>query len=448
VGTNNSASERLTIGERILLVLLFLTALGFGYAVELRSAFMQRRMTDLDVYLRAAWAVRTGGDIYTITDDNDWHYHYPPLFAICMTPLADPPAGADRAGMPSFAVSVAICYVLSVACLLMAVHLLAGALEHANGSRMGRRRWWHLRIVPILACLAPIGHTLMRGQVNHLLLLLLCGALAALLRQRSAAAGGWLAGAICLKVIPAFLLIYPAWRRDWRCLAGCGVGLVIFLGILPSAVFGPSRTFEYYREWDNLLRRPAMGSGTDNSRDQELHNVTATDSQSFLAIIHNSIYADRATRPPQATDDERRWHWSIAGGFTFLTLCAAGWRRRDPIGEVIFFGMLTALMVFTSPVAHLHYFALSIPLILGLQAHAQQQPRRWPFWGVWYTALLLFFVATFLPHFPGLETVRDFGLALYAGLAMWLSGCVCLFLSRAKQASSTEKTATPLQIAA
>ena len=35
-------------------------------------------MTDLHVYLRAAWAVRAGADIYDVVDDNRWHYQYPP----------------------------------------------------------------------------------------------------------------------------------------------------------------------------------------------------------------------------------------------------------------------------------------------------------------------------------------------------------------------------------
>ena len=39
---------------------------------------------------------KKGGDLYGITDDNHWHYHYPPLLAILLTPLADPPAGASR----------------------------------------------------------------------------------------------------------------------------------------------------------------------------------------------------------------------------------------------------------------------------------------------------------------------------------------------------------------
>src|SRR5215475_2584090 len=63
-----------------------LWSLGIGFVlllvpIELRSAFLKRPMTDLQVYLRAAWAVRTGNDLYGIIDDNKWHYHYPAVFA-------------------------------------------------------------------------------------------------------------------------------------------------------------------------------------------------------------------------------------------------------------------------------------------------------------------------------------------------------------------------------
>ena len=205
----------LTKIEKAGLILLLIVALAFGGLVVKRAAFMQRRMTDVDCYLRAAWAVRTGQDLYEILDPNDWHYNYPPLFAILMTPLADPPPEADRAGMLPFPVSVAIWYAVSLGCLGLGVHWLAGAIERTSPNPQVReqrafcRRWWALRIVPILACLLPIGHTLMRGQVNLLLLALLCGMAAATLRGRSLLAGGCLAGAICLKVFPAFLLLFP-----------------------------------------------------------------------------------------------------------------------------------------------------------------------------------------------------------------------------------------------
>src|SRR6516165_11928093 len=100
----------LSAWERIATVGLFVSLVGFGGLVEIRSACLSRHMTDLDVYLRAAWAVRTGADFYSIMDDNGWHYHYPPLFAILLVPLADPPFGCDRSGMVPFAVSVIIWY--------------------------------------------------------------------------------------------------------------------------------------------------------------------------------------------------------------------------------------------------------------------------------------------------------------------------------------------------
>src|SRR5580700_7319766 len=78
--------------ERWALALLFLATVVFGVLVENKSAFLCRRMGDLGCYLRAAWAVRAGADMYGLTEDNGWHYNYPPLYAILLTPLADPPS--------------------------------------------------------------------------------------------------------------------------------------------------------------------------------------------------------------------------------------------------------------------------------------------------------------------------------------------------------------------
>ena len=94
--------------ERYTLLVLLLGILLFGVLVEIRSAFLTRRMGDFGCYARGAWAVRTGADLYDVTCDNDWHYNYPPLLAILLAPLADPPRGADDAGMTPYAVSVAV----------------------------------------------------------------------------------------------------------------------------------------------------------------------------------------------------------------------------------------------------------------------------------------------------------------------------------------------------
>jgi hypothetical protein len=386
-------------------------------------------MTDLDVYLRAAWAVREGQDFYTITDDNGWHYHYPPLFAILLVPLADPPPGYDRQGSLPFAGSVAIWYVISVGCLFLAVHWLASALEDVSlnpGARnpsRGCRRWWLLRALPVLACLSPIAHSLVRGQVNMLLLLLFSGLAVAWLRGRRWQAGWFLAGAICLKVIPAFLVLYPLWRRDWRCLAGCGLGLIVGLGLVPLLVFGPTRTLAYYREWDEVLRQPALAEGADQTRAKELIEVTATDSQSYLAIIHNTIHLDRATRPNQASRLVRWAHWGIGAALTGLTLLAAGWQPpRSKAAETVFLGLLIVMMCLLSPVCHLHYFSLALPLIMALLAVVWENPQTLRLGAGWWALLGINLVSNALTGVPGLEVLRDVGVAAYMALLLWLTG--------------------------
>src|SRR5262249_128572 len=156
----------------------------------------------------------------------------------------DPPAGADRTGMLPYAVSVAIWYLINVACLALGVHWLASALEERAASPRlpaGSRGWWALRMLPVLGCLVPIPHTLMGGQTNLVVLLCLCAMMAALLRGRSGWAGWWLAWPICIKVYPAFLLLYPAVRRDWRFLGGTAAGLLVGLVLIPVAALGPAR---------------------------------------------------------------------------------------------------------------------------------------------------------------------------------------------------------------
>jgi len=439
--TSPLPSSALTPFERYGLVLLLVVLVGFGALVELRSAFLSRRMGDLGVFLRTAWAVRAGEDLYKVSDDNRFHYHYPPLFAILMTPLADPPAGANRSWTLPYSVTVAVCYILSVLCLVFAVHWLANALEQSSPDPAvrtqppGCRRWWALRVVPVLACLPPIGHTLMRGQVNLLVLLLLCGLAAAVIRGRRWQSGLWLAGAICLKVIPAFLLLFPVWRRDLRCLAGCALGLVVGLGLVPLAVFGPEQTLAYYAEWTTVLIRPGLGTGNDESRARELIDVTATDSQSFQAIFHNTMYPDGETRPRTVAPEVRLAHWLTGGLLTLLTLLAARGQRGDAPAQVLVLGNLVLIMILLSPVCHLHYFCLAVPLVMALLSVAwERKATLYPGTGL-SLLLLLLVIANTLPHFAVFQRFRDDGLAAYAAVLLWLAGVITLRLRARAQHS-------------
>src|SRR5262249_15559885 len=248
----------------------FIVAAPFGVWVEVHSALQEVRHTDLADFLRAGWAVRIGNDPYQIVEEHGWHYNFPPLFAIVVAPLADPPRGADNRGMVPFPVSVAIWYVLSLCLLAAASNLVASALEQTvGGDRMRNLRptwqWWRMRLLPILICIRPIGFTLSRGQVNLLLLFLLCAMIAAVIARQPVRAGLWLAGAVCLKVFPLYLVVYPLWRRDWRFLAGLAGGLAMGLVLIPVAVLGMNRTGLYYSELTRAVFEPALIGGFDHS---------------------------------------------------------------------------------------------------------------------------------------------------------------------------------------
>jgi alpha-1,2-mannosyltransferase len=446
----NSRQAPLRRGEQFALLALFAAFVVFAGLVEFRSAFQHTRKGDLNVFLRAGWAIRAGVDPYAVTDDNGFHYHYPPLLAILAAPLADPPAGAERAAMLPYAVSVAVCYVLNVLFLAFAVHRLAGALEETTTGPFrliwsrGSRGWWALRLMPMLACLIPIGHTLMRGQVNLLLLALFAGFLADLLRGQPFRAGLWLAGAICVKIIPAYLLLLPLWRRDGRCLAGCAAGLGIGLVLVPLMVLGPARTRDCYREMVQTVLLPGMGAGADASRAEELTNQTATEGQSILTALHNTLHANAATRPPKASPAVRLVSHLLGGLLTLTTLWAFGWRRRgDGVDLVLFFSALVLNMLLISPVCHLHYFSLALPLVMALLVERWRHHEALTWSGPLWVLLGVNALANLLPNLPNMNLLRDCGSAMYGSLLLWLTAIVLLRQHRLR-ISARPQTTLPL----
>ena len=424
-------------GERFALGLFFVVVGLFAVLVEHRSAFQNTRKGDLNVFLRAGWAVRADADLYAVTDDNGFHYHYPPLLAILAAPLADAPAGADRTGMLPYAVSVAVCYLLNLLFLAFAVHRLARALEKTTAGRfslrwpIGSRGWWALRMTPMLACLIPIGHTLSRGQVNLLLLALFAGFLADLLDGQHFRAGMWLSGAICVKIIPVYLLLLPLWRRDGRCLAGCAAGLVLGLVVIPGVYLGPTRTVACYREMTRTVLLPGLGGGDDGSRAAELTNQTATEGQSILIALHNSLHYDLATRPHKASPELRYISYALGGLLTLTALTAFGWRRRDDgVDIVLFFGMLVLNMLMISPVCHLHYYSLALPLVTALVADRCQGHEELTLGACLMALLTINAVANLLPQLPDMNLMRDCGSSMCGNLLVWLLGAVLLWRRR------------------
>jgi hypothetical protein len=426
-GRLDPADAPLRPWERIGLAGVLITTVAFGVLVEVRSAFSKVRMTDVGVYLRAGWSVRAGEDVYSIPDDRGWHYAYPPVFAVLMVPLADAPAGRPREWMLPYPVSVAVWYVLSVLALGFAVHRTAAAL---GPEVRYSRRWWYRRVLPIYVLVAPIGSTLSRGQVNLFLLALCAGWYADLANGRRFRSGLWLAGTVCLKLVPVYLAVLPLWRRDGRSLAGLAAGLTVGFAVVPALVWGPRGAVEINRRFVDAVILPGLGAGGDPTRDLELMNVTATDNQSVQAILHNYRHWEQP-RPAHADLSTKLIHILIGGGLTLATLLIGGRVEADRLRLLMVVGSLVLLLVACSPVSHLHYPCLALFLVMGLvesswrRTPGQLLPDRATL-AVLAVAALCFT----LPMIPVWEHRREVGLPLVGVLVLWAAGMARIWRER------------------
>ncbi|MBI3822399.1 MAG: DUF2029 domain-containing protein [Planctomycetes bacterium] len=393
-----------------------------GALVEMRSAYMLRRMGDLDCFLRAAWAVRHDADPYAVISDNDWHYNYPPFYAILMTPLADTPHGETKAGHVPYPVSVYITFLLSLFALFWSADALARAIEERSPDEAFRtqpaycRRWWVLRLWPMLVCFLPIGHTMMRGQVNLIVMALLIAALAGWMRGQSVRAGWWLGMAICIKVIPAYLLVYPLWKRDFRAVGGCLLGCFVGLVALPLVVFGPTQTVTHYQTYGKVFLGPMFNVGEDDSRQKEIVGVNSTDSIGVKNALHNWMYPNQP-RPDDLHVGAKIAYLVLGIVMTFLVLRP---RIESPIGMAHQFGALIVQMTIFSPVSHSHYLAFCMPIVMSLLAWSWQYRTTvkltWPL----ATALVVFAVTQGVAQLPELDLVlKDRCVALFTTLPLW-----------------------------
>jgi len=173
---------------------------------------------------------------------------------------------------------------------------------------------------------------------------------------------------------------------------------------------------------------PALNLGEDRSRAKELIEATATDNVSFQTVLHNLLHLDRDTRPNVASTGVRCAHLLLSAALTLLTLAAgtAALPRHGPGTGVVVVGALTLIMLMSSPVCHSHYFALSVPLVMGLLVVVWERDALTPLNWLLLVLFSLQVVGNALPLMPGYEQARDIGANMGTALALWLTGCLVL----------------------
>ncbi|MEY4916600.1 MAG: hypothetical protein RL616_513 [Verrucomicrobiota bacterium] len=437
-------SGSLSILEQGAVSILLMIALVYGVFVECRATLTKNHNTDLGVYLAAAQAVRNNADLYSTTYNFD-HYMYPPFLAMLLAHIVPAPDARGTPASVAFAAMVSLWYILSLLALALAVSVLARTLSRtAFEASPSDSRWrpiWTLRLLPIVICLHCLGRELQLGQVDIFLLALLAMVIACAAEGRSGQAGVWLALAICLKVMPLVLLLYPLWRRDWRWLLTCVGGLVVGLAIVPMLMFGYAKTAKYSQEYTQALILPALtGTVANHSRDHELLNQNATHNYSILGVIHNleNITLDRDKRPKIASLHDRHLAAFIGLMLAMITLVASGFRRQvSRLSTVLCLSMLTVVMLVISPVCQSYYFVLLIPVLMAVIAvDLRQSGTVLPSPGI-LAVCAAYLIAQASASFSPL--LRDSGLVLMTVLLIWLAALKALNQNR--RASAKEETA-------
>jgi hypothetical protein len=284
-------------------------------------------MFDQDLWIAAAEAVG-------YSDPRYYLYLYPPLWAALLAPLA--------CGAP-FTPIFWIAGTLNLAAIGLAVIIAAAQWNRPM-----------LRPLPLLFCLSalclsyPVFKTVLLGQVQPLVVLLVVVAIAASQRERPAIAGSALALAAAIKLVPALVAVYWLFNRRRDCAAWFAVAGTA-LAIASVLVAGWSAHLAFVQ----ALGR--MGAGY----------AAGLDNQALVAWLAEAVQGTEILRtiPIRPVPIWARAVVLLLALSSIAALIRSAPRDRAAEALAVFGVFLIATIA--SPFAWLHYFfCLAVPLVI------------------------------------------------------------------------------------
>ena len=271
----------------LLVVLLTVTAVRYLKKVD--------KPSDVGTYTRSAFlrwkpqveALDRGEDIY-----DRYQYPNPPIMALILRPVMLVPSPAD-----------AMVWLLVKAVLAAVSFVWVFRLVESPHTPLPALAKWAAIWLPLHPVLGDLSH----GNVNIFIAFLVFAALELFRRRLDLLSGVVLALAIACKVTPALFVPYFGWKallggwttRSWSglwrgggaVLAGCAVGLILWLFVVPGAALGFGRNVELLHSWYGQMVRPFVVEGkvTSEHPNQSIPGVV------FRLLTHSesdTVYDD------------------------------------------------------------------------------------------------------------------------------------------------------------
>jgi alpha-1,2-mannosyltransferase len=385
-------------------VACILYALGAGYMGIFPEVFMGKTSTDSSAYMDKAWiVVRSGRSLFpTLFFQQHVKYIYP-TSSLLLAWLA------SGLGITLYALVRVLVLTSAILTLLVTGDIFLRVLP-AQSENHGYR--WKVRALIALLGLFfyPLVNGVQLGQIQTLLTFLFTLAVWLWLRGQKIGAAVCLAVACSFKPPLALFLVWGALRREWRFVCAL-FGTVLLVQVIAIWLFGWKNEWEYLPVLNYLSHHGEM-LGENQSVNGFLQRLTRNG--------QNDLITDYVSYPP--------YNRIVYLGtlLSSLLLVAVGllvpvWRRwRDPVGDFLFFGLLSTI---ASPIVWTHHYGVFYIGTVYLLAVFLRDERAIPATlAVCYVVLAnLFHLLGRFYWVPSVNWVFSYG--LYAGV-----GIILIFL--------------------
>ena len=302
-----------------------------------------------------------------------------------------------------------------------------GEVPHASASRLSPSLAVPAALVAVYAI-----DTLFLGQTNILIMALVYWAFVEEARGRQWAAGLPLGAAIAIKVFPAPLLLYFAFRLRWRVVAAAVLCGMFLLFVLPGAARGFERNFREMADWGNRVALPFVSRGQagdwgQHSLDFGNQSLTGVAGRLLMAVNAQvaaregpDIYVNVADLDAAQV---RRVVLAVSLALGLVLVLAIGWRRpADGLRQSTEYALAVTVLLLTSALSWTYFFVmLLLPATVAVELLGERERMGRMSAGMLKAALLGVGAATVLlasQHARALGCVFWASLLVFAALAL------------------------------